>query len=54
MIQLVTGNVVSANAYYCFKCALQKGTGKWTAICALDYGVPLSLISKYLLLSINK
>lgn len=22
----------------------QKGTGKWTAICALDYGVPLSLI----------
>lgn len=22
----------------------QKGTGKWTAICALDYGVPLTLI----------
>ena len=25
----------------------QKGTGKWTAISALDYGIPLTLIGKY-------
>ena len=24
----------------------QKGTGKWTAISALDYGIPLTLIGK--------
>ena len=24
----------------------QKGTGKWTAISALDYGVPLTLIGR--------
>ena len=24
----------------------QKGTGKWTAITALDYGVPVTLIGK--------
>lgn len=27
-------------------CAGQKGTGKWTVDCALDHGVPLSLISE--------
>jgi 6-phosphogluconate dehydrogenase len=27
-------------------CAGQKGTGKWTVGCALDHGVPLSLISE--------
>ena len=26
---------------------LQKGTGKWTAISALEYGVPVSLIGLY-------
>lgn len=25
---------------------LQKGTGKWTAIAALDYGVPVTLIGE--------
>ena len=25
----------------------QKGTGKWTAISALEYGVPVSLIGLY-------
>ena len=26
----------------------QKGTGKWTAISALEYGMPVTLIGKYL------
>lgn len=27
-------------------CAGQKGTGKWTGISALEYGVPVTLIGK--------
>ena len=27
----------------------QKGTGKWTAISALDYGMPVTLIGKFIL-----
>ena len=31
----------------------QKGTGKWTAISALDYGMPVTLIGKFILLAKN-
>ena len=31
----------------------QKGTGKWTAISALDYGMPVTLIGKFILLVKN-
>lgn len=32
-----------------FTQAFQKGTGKWTGIAALNYGVPLTLIGKFFL-----